>query len=67
MLQIHPLAFTEGKLDGMNYTLWKFKVATILDSCELLETVLGANSKPLCMYKTRKETSYNLKAPNVST
>ena len=46
MLQIHPLAFTEGKLDGMNYTLWKSKVTTILDSYELLEMMLGIDLEP---------------------
>ncbi|MCO5582652.1 hypothetical protein L7F22_036550 [Adiantum nelumboides] len=42
-LCIHPPAFTEGKLDGTNYTLWKFKIFAILDSYELLDTVLGPN------------------------
>ena len=41
MLRIRPLAFTEGKLDGTNYTLWKFKIIAILDSYELLDVVLG--------------------------
>ena len=43
MLRIRPPAFTEGKLDGTNYTLWKFKVTAILDSYELLDVVLGTN------------------------
>ncbi|MCO5567925.1 hypothetical protein L7F22_021621 [Adiantum nelumboides] len=38
-LRIRPPAFTEGKLDGTNYTLWKFKISAILDSYELLDTV----------------------------
>ncbi|MCO5586041.1 hypothetical protein L7F22_039979 [Adiantum nelumboides] len=42
-LCIRPPAFTEGKLDGTNYTLWKFKISAILDSYELLDTVLGPN------------------------
>ena len=42
-LRILPPAFTEGKLDGTNYTLRKLKIAAILDSYELLETVLGAD------------------------
>ena len=48
-LRIHPPTFTEGKLDGTNYTLWKFKLTTILDSYELLETVLGIDPEPVAM------------------
>lgn len=40
-LRIRPPAFTEGKLDGSNYTLWKFKISAILDSYELLDNALG--------------------------
>ena len=40
-LRIRPPAFSEGKLDGTNYTLWKFKISAILDSYELLDTVMG--------------------------
>jgi len=40
-LRIRPPAFTEGKLDGTNYTLWKFKIMAIIDSYELLKIVLG--------------------------
>ncbi|XP_057951481.1 uncharacterized protein LOC131146111 [Malania oleifera] len=46
-LQICPPAFTEGKLDGMNYTLWKFKMSAILDSYELLDTVQGMDLEPI--------------------
>ena len=45
-LRICPLAFTEGKLDGTNYTLWKFKITKILDSYELLDVILGTDAKP---------------------
>ena len=44
-LRIRPPAFNEGKLDGTNYTLWKFKINAILDSYELLDTVLGLDSE----------------------
>ena len=40
-LRIRPPAFSEGKLDGTNYTLWKFKISAILDSYELLDTFMG--------------------------
>ena len=46
MLRIRPPAFTEGKLDGTNYTLWKFKITAILDSYELLDVILGTDAKP---------------------
>ena len=46
MLRICPPAFTEGKLDGTNYTLWKFKITAILDSYELLDVILGTNAEP---------------------
>lgn len=45
-LRIRPPTFTEGKLDGTNYTLWKFKITSILDSYELLEVVLGTDPEP---------------------
>ena len=45
-LKICPPIFSEGKLDGTNYTLWKFKISAILDSYELLETVLGIDLEP---------------------
>ena len=45
-LRIHPQAFTEGKLDGTNYTLWKFKITAILDSYELLDVILGTDVDP---------------------
>ena len=41
-----PPTFSEGRLDGTNYTLWKFKISSILDSYELLKTVLGPDPKP---------------------
>ena len=40
----------EGKLDGSDYTLWKFKIFMILDTNELLESVMGpfgADLEPL--------------------
>ena len=49
-LRIRPPAFSEGKLDGSNYTLWKFKISAILDSYDLLENVMGPTGddpKPL--------------------
>ena len=46
MLRIRPPAFTEGKLDGTNYTLWKFKITAILDSYELLDVILGTDVEP---------------------
>ena len=46
MLRICPLAFMKGKLDGTNYTLWKFKITAILDSYELLDVILGADAEP---------------------
>ena len=45
-LRIHPPAFTEGKLDGTNYTLWKFKITAILHSYELLDVILGIDAEP---------------------
>ena len=45
-IRIRPPAFTEGKLDGSNYTLWKFKISAILDSYELLDTVLDLDPEP---------------------
>ena len=37
----------EGKLDGMSYSLWKFNVAAILDTHDLLEMMLGiVDSEP---------------------
>ena len=45
-LRIRPPAFTEGKLDGANYTLWKFKTTAILDLYELLHVILGTNAEP---------------------
>ena len=45
-LRIRPPTFSEGKLDGTNYTLWKFKISAILDSYELLETILGTYPEP---------------------
>ena len=47
LLRIRPPAFNEGKLDGTNYTLWKFKISAILDSYELLNTVLGLDPEPV--------------------
>lgn len=35
----------EGKLDGTNYTLGKFKLRSILDSYELWEIVLGSDRR----------------------
>ena len=46
MLHIHPPAFTKGKLDGPNYTLWKFNITAILDSYELLDVILGTDAEP---------------------
>ena len=46
-LRMRPPAFTEGKLDGTNYTLWKFKISAILDSYELLDVVLGNLLEPV--------------------
>ena len=40
-LHIRPPPLSDGKLDGTNYTLWKFKMSAILDSYELLETIMG--------------------------
>ena len=40
-LRIRPPPLSDGKLDGTNYTLWKFKMSAILDSYELLETIMG--------------------------
>ena len=40
-MRIRPPPFADGKLDGTNYTLWKFKMSAILDSYELLETIMG--------------------------
>ena len=40
-LHICPPAFMKGKLDGTSYTLWKFKVTSILESYELLDVSLG--------------------------
>lgn len=54
-LRIRPPTFTEGKLDGTNYTLWKFKITSILDSYELLEVVLGTDPEP-----TATPDPYNL-------
>ena len=45
-LRIRPPTFTEGKLDGTNYTLWKFKIIAILDLYELLDVFLGIDAKP---------------------
>ena len=36
----------EGKLDGTNYTLWKFKLKVVLSSYELWDTVLGIDQRP---------------------
>ena len=47
LLRIRPPAFNEDKLDGTNYTLWKFKISAILDSYELLDTVLGLDPEPV--------------------
>ena len=47
LLRIHPPAFNEGKLDGTNYTLWKFKISAILDSYKLLDTILGLDPEPV--------------------
>ena len=44
-LRIRPPAFTEGKLDGTNYTLWKFKITAILNSYELLDVVQSRDAK----------------------
>ena len=41
-----PPPFGDGKLDGTNYTLWKFKIRAILDSYELWETANGVDVKP---------------------
>lgn len=41
-----PSMNVEGKLDGMNYPLWKFKAMAILSSYELYEMVLGNDIEP---------------------
>ncbi|KAJ7563680.1 hypothetical protein O6H91_03G120500 [Diphasiastrum complanatum] len=45
-MRIRPPTFSEGKLDGTNYTLWKFKICAILNSYGLLENVLGLGVEP---------------------
>jgi len=40
-----PPPFGDGKLDGTNYTLWKFKIRAILDSYELWEIATGVDVK----------------------
>ncbi|MCO5555536.1 hypothetical protein L7F22_009081 [Adiantum nelumboides] len=37
----------EGKLDGTNYTLWRFTMKAILNAYELWETILGTDQKPV--------------------
>ena len=59
-LRIHPLAFNEGKLDGMNYTLWKFKINVILNSYELLDIVLGLDPE---LVGTLNPTNSNIITP----
>ena len=44
-----PAWGTEGKLDGTNYTLWRFKMKAILSAYELWDTVLGTDLKPVPM------------------
>ncbi|XP_068667719.1 uncharacterized mitochondrial protein AtMg00810-like [Aristolochia californica] len=44
-----PPAFTEGKIDGTNYLLWKFKITIVLDSYELLDIVLGVDAEPVAV------------------
>ncbi|MCO5607919.1 hypothetical protein L7F22_062121 [Adiantum nelumboides] len=44
-LQISPPTITKGKLDGTNYTLWKFKISANLNSYELLATIMGPNGE----------------------
>ncbi|XP_057953875.1 uncharacterized protein LOC131148156 [Malania oleifera] len=46
-LWIRPPTFIEGKLDGTNYTLWKFKMSAILDSYKLLVTAQGMDLEPI--------------------
>ena len=41
-LHIRSLAFIEGKLDGSSYTMWNFNIGAILDSYELLDTLMGS-------------------------
>ncbi|MCO5611743.1 hypothetical protein L7F22_066001 [Adiantum nelumboides] len=62
-LRIRPPAFTEGKLDGTNYTLWKFKIFAILDSYELLDTVLGVNGDDPELIATVEITNPNVVIP----
>lgn len=63
-LRIRPPAFTEGKLDGSNYTLWKFKISAILDSYELLDTVLNDDQEPVA---TREITNPDVLIPPDAT
>lgn len=55
-IRIRPPTFTEGKLDGSNYLLWKFKITTILDSYELLDTVLDIDAEPVASYDLKEPT-----------
>eukprot|EP00249_Psilotum_nudum_P021751 c28230_g1_i2 orf=592-777(+) len=41
-----PMA-ESSKLDGTNYSLWKLKMRSALDSYELLNMVLGKDVKPI--------------------
>ena len=41
-----PALSNDGKLDGMNYPLWKFKMMAILSSYELWDTATGLDKQP---------------------
>ena len=59
-LRIRPPPLADGKLDGINYTLWKFKMSTILDSYKSLETVMGptrADPEPMVTFNTAHPTT----------
>ena len=41
-----PALSNDGKLDGTNYPLWKFKMMAILSSYELWDTATGLDKQP---------------------
>jgi len=41
-----PALSNDGKLDGTNYPLWKFKMMAILSSYELWDTATGIDKQP---------------------
>ena len=41
-----PAIIPEGKLDGTNYPLWKFKMMAILQSFDLWDTAIGNDPEP---------------------